>query len=101
MNESTKLLVLDEPTSGLHESNIQQIIDLLKSLIVNRSVTIVVIEHNLRFIGQADWIVDVGPGAGANGGHILFEGPPEQLLMHGNSFTAQALRKYFTAEILS
>jgi excinuclease UvrABC ATPase subunit len=99
MNESTKLLVLDEPTSGLHESNIQQIIDLLKSLIVNRSVTIVVIEHNLRFIGQADWIVDVGPGAGANGGHVLFEGSPEQLLMHGHSFTAQALRKYFTAGI--
>jgi excinuclease UvrABC ATPase subunit len=99
MNETTKLLVLDEPTSGLHESNIQQIIDLLKSLIVNRSATIVVIEHNLRFIGQADWIVDVGPGAGTNGGHILFEGPPEQLLVHGHSFTAQALRKYFTAGI--
>jgi excinuclease ABC A subunit len=101
MNETTKLLVLDEPTSGLHESNIQQIIDLLKSLIINRAVTIVVIEHNLRFMGQADWIIDVGPGAGKSGGRVLFEGTPQQLVTRDHSFTAQALSTYYNAENLS
>ncbi|MFT8639046.1 ATP-binding cassette domain-containing protein [Bifidobacterium sp.] len=95
MDETTKLLVLDEPTSGLHESNIQQIIDLLKSIIVKRGITIVVIEHNLRFIGQADWIVDVGPGAGKQGGRILYEGIAPRLMEHEQSPTAQALKAYF------
>ncbi|MFT8703861.1 ATP-binding cassette domain-containing protein [Bifidobacterium aquikefiricola] len=98
MNETTDLLVLDEPTSGLHESNIQQIIDLLKVIIDKRGITVVVIEHNLRFIGQADWIIDVGPGAGKQGGRILSEGPVQQLIADGHSFTAEALRAYYRNE---
>ena len=58
-------LILDEPTSGLHESNIRQQIALLRKLITNKGLTIIVIEHNLRFIGQADWVIDMGPGAQA------------------------------------
>lgn len=98
MDETTKLLVLDEPTSGLHESNIQQIIDLLKSIIVKRGITIVAVEHNLRFIGQADWIVDVGPGAGKQGGRILYEGIGPLLMEYGQSPTAQALKTYYRDE---
>lgn len=74
-------IVLDEPTRGLHESNIQQNINLLKNFIVKRQVTIIVVEHNLGFIGQADWVIDMGSGAaGYDGGKILFEGSPFELM---------------------
>ena len=88
-------LILDEPTSGLHESNILQQIALLRQLITNKGLTIIVIEHNLRFIGQADWVIDMGPGAGSVGGKVLFEGTPLALMRRNDTPTARAMNAYF------
>ncbi|WP_445337991.1 ATP-binding cassette domain-containing protein [Bifidobacterium sp. ESL0822] len=88
-------LILDEPTSGLHESNILQQIALLHKLITNKNLTVVAIEHNLRFIGQADWVIDMGPGAGSAGGKVLFEGTPLALMRRNDTPTAQAMNTYF------
>jgi len=95
LHNNSTTIVLDEPTSGLHESNIQQIINLLKKLIVKRQVTIIVVEHNLRFIGQADWVIDMGPSAGDNGGKVLFEGSPIELMNHYQTNTSIAMQEYF------
>ncbi|MFT4185785.1 MAG: excinuclease ABC subunit UvrA [Micrococcaceae bacterium] len=95
IKDAAKLLVLDEPTSGLHEANVQSLINLLKQLLVERGLTIIVIEHNLRVIGQANWLVDIGPYAGANGGKLLFEGTPHELVDKHDTLTAKAVRNYF------
>lgn len=94
LGQSSKILVLDEPTSGLHEYNVQDFINLLQNLIFKYGITIVVIEHNLRLIGQADWVVDIGPNAGNKGGKIMFAGSPEELVKQ-KTLTAVALRDYF------
>ncbi|KAA8370854.1 ATP-binding cassette domain-containing protein [Leuconostoc carnosum] len=96
LKDNVDTIVLDEPTSGLHESNIQQIINLLKKIIVNRQVTIIAVEHNLRFIGQADWVIDMGPGAGDQGGKVLFEGLPSSLMNNYQTNTSIAMGEYFT-----
>ncbi|PXY85451.1 hypothetical protein DKK73_01210 [Bifidobacterium asteroides] len=88
-------LILDEPTSGLHGSNILQQIALLRKLIANKGLTIIAIEHNLRFIGQADWVIDMGPGAGSAGGKVLFEGAPLALMRRNDTPTARAMNAYF------
>ena len=88
-------LILDEPTSGLHESNILQQLALLRKLIANKGLTIIAIELNLRFIGQADWVIDMGPGAGSAGGKVLFEGAPLALMRCNGTPTARALNTYF------
>lgn len=90
-----EILILDEPTSGLHESNILQQIALLRRLIVNKGLTIIAIEHNLRFIGQADWVIDIGPGAGSAGGKVLFEGAPLALMHRNDTPTARSMNAYF------
>ncbi|MGY3743224.1 ATP-binding cassette domain-containing protein [Leuconostoc inhae] len=95
LSKQSQIIVLDEPTSGLHEANIQELIDLLKNIILHRQLTILVVEHNLRFIGQADWDIDMGPGAGDNGGKVLFQGTPYELIKVGNTYTADALKQYF------
>lgn len=94
LGQSSKILVLDEPTSGLHEYNVQDFINLLQNLIFKYGITIIVIEHNLRLIGQADWVVDIGPNAGNKGGKIMFAGSPEELVKQ-KTLTAVALRDYF------
>ncbi|MCX8687801.1 hypothetical protein [Bifidobacterium sp. B4142] len=86
---------MDEPTSGLHESNILQQIALLRKLIVNTGLTIIAIEHNLRFIGQTDWVIDMGPRAGSAGGKMLFEGAPLALMRRNKTPTARAMNTYF------
>lgn len=95
IGDTSDILILDEPTTGLHESNVQQLIDMLQRLIDGHGLTIVAIEHNLRFIGQADWLIDMGPGAGAHGGKVLFQGSPSHLARSGSTPTAYALRRYF------
>ncbi|MDM4016020.1 excinuclease ABC subunit UvrA [Roseiconus lacunae] len=72
------LYLLDEPTTGLHFDDIAKLLDVMQRL-VDRGNTCVVIEHNLDVIKCADWVVDMGPGAGVSGGQIVFEGTPEQL----------------------
>ena len=90
------LYILDEPTTGLHMSDIGMLLDLLNGM-VDRGNTVVVIEHNLAVIEQADWIIDLGPDGGKNGGEIVFAGTPEKLLAAENSLTGEYLRRHQSA----
>lgn len=73
------LYVLDEPTAGLHPGETGELLGLLREM-VEEGASLLVVEHDPQVVAAADWVVDLGPGAGAEGGHILFEGRPEQLL---------------------
>ncbi|HEU4531240.1 MAG TPA: hypothetical protein VFR59_08635, partial [Steroidobacteraceae bacterium] len=102
------LYVLDEPTVGLHMADVEKLIRVLHRL-VDAGNTVVVVEHNLDVIAEADWIIDMGPEGGARGGRIVAQAPPETLVARpGRSHTAAALRDFlrsrrrarkFTAEV--
>src|SRR5699024_5283586 len=85
--------VFDEPTTGLHEDDIPTLLSCFEQLI-EQGNTVIIIEHNLTMMTHADWIIDVGPGAGMNGGHILYSGPPQGILDVDDSFTAKHLKRY-------
>ncbi|MBW0767574.1 ATP-binding cassette domain-containing protein [Mammaliicoccus lentus] len=88
-----EIFVFDEPTTGLHEDDIPTLLSCFEQLI-EQGNTVIIIEHNLTMMTHADWIIDVGPGAGMNGGHILYSGPPQGILDIDNSFTAKHLKRY-------
>jgi excinuclease ABC subunit A len=90
------LYLLDEPTTGLHWKDIQHLLGVLNRL-VDAGNTVIVIEHNLDVIKQADHIIDLGPEGGDAGGTIVAQGSPEQLIRIKESFTAQYLEKYLCA----
>ena len=85
------IIVMDEPTTGLHMSDIQNLLKLF-DMIVSRGNTLIVIEHNLEVMKQADWIIDIGPDGGKNGGEVVFAGTPEEMLRNAESLTADSLR---------
>ena len=85
------LFIFDEPTTGLHFHDIHKLLDSMNSLI-SRGHSIIIIEHNLEVIKCADWIIDLGPEGGKNGGAIVFEGKPEDIIKVENSYTGQALK---------
>lgn len=85
------IIVMDEPTTGLHMSDIQNLLKLFE-MIVSRGNTLVVIEHNLDVMKQADWIIDVGPDGGKNGGEIVFAGTPADMIRAAKTLTADSLR---------
>ncbi|MEO3885113.1 excinuclease ABC subunit UvrA [Nonomuraea sp. B5E05] len=85
--------VLDEPTTGLHLADVDQLLALLDRL-VDDGNTVVVIEHHQAVMAHADWIVDLGPGAGHDGGQVVFSGTPDELVATGSSLTALHLRDY-------
>ena len=87
------IYILDEPTTGLHFEDIKMLLNVLQEL-VNQGNTVVVIEHNLDVIKSVDWIIDLGPGGGANGGHIVATGTPEQVANIPESLTGKYLKKY-------
>jgi len=87
------LYVLDEPTTGLHFADIQRLLDVLGRL-VDKGNTVVVIEHNLEVVSHADWIIDLGPDGGDEGGRVVAEGSPEQLAKHATSHTGGHLAAY-------
>ena len=88
------LFLLDEPTTGLHFSDVEQLVECFRSLIdVGHSV--IVIEHNLTMMMAADWIIDLGPGAAADGGRIVVEGTPEEVAACKESLTGRALAEAF------
>ncbi|MCI0528004.1 MAG: excinuclease ABC subunit UvrA, partial [Nitrospira sp.] len=89
------LYILDEPTTGLHFADIQKLLDVLNRL-VDSGNTVVVIEHNLDVVKNADWIIDLGPEGGDRGGEIIAAGTPEEICRHSRSYTGQYLKKSLT-----
>ncbi|MEV5501213.1 excinuclease ABC subunit UvrA [Nonomuraea fuscirosea] len=85
--------VLDEPTTGLHLADVDQLLSLLDRLVEDGN-TVIVIEHHQAVMAHADWIVDLGPGAGHDGGQVVFTGTPAELVADGTSLTAVHLRDY-------
>jgi excinuclease ABC subunit A len=86
------LFVLDEPTTGLHFADIELLLNVLNRL-KDQGNTIVVIEHNLDVVKTADWIIDLGPEGGSDGGSIVASGTPEEIAKVNQSFTGQFLKK--------
>jgi len=84
------LYILDEPTTGLHFDDVKKLLDVLKRL-VDLGNTVIIIEHNLDVIKQADWLIDLGPEGGEGGGRIVAHGTPEQVARNKKSYTGQAL----------
>src|SRR5581483_1675285 len=85
------LYILDEPTTGLHFADIEKLLEVLQRL-VDGGNTVLVIEHNLDVIKQADWIVDLGPEGGEEGGEIVAVGTPEDVALVAESYTGRFLR---------
>ncbi|WP_435602060.1 ATP-binding cassette domain-containing protein [Streptomyces sp. bgisy130] len=95
MAERGAVYVLDEPTTGLHLADVDQLLGLLDRL-VDDGNTVIVIEHHQAVMAHADWIIDLGPGAGQDGGQVIFTGTPADLVATGDSLTARHLRSYVT-----
>ncbi|GAB3647831.1 ATP-binding cassette domain-containing protein [Streptomyces sparsus] len=96
MAEKAATYVLDEPTTGLHLADVDQLLALLDRL-VDDGNTVIVVEHHQAVMAHADWIIDLGPGAGQDGGRVVFTGTPADLVAHGDSLTARHLREYVAA----
>ena len=92
LDKKGNIYVLDEPTTGLHASDVTAIIELLDSL-VERGNSVIVIEHNLDVMKQADYLIDVGPDGGTAGGEIVFTGTPRQMVDSSHTITAEYLKK--------
>ena len=86
------IYILDEPTTGLHAHDIKKLLEVLQAFVLKGN-TVLVIEHNMDVIKTADWIIDMGPEGGDNGGYVLFQGKPEDLVKMKNSYTSQYLAK--------
>ncbi|RKZ26344.1 excinuclease ABC subunit UvrA, partial [bacterium] len=86
------LYILDEPTTGLHFEDVRLLLEVLQRL-VDRGNTVVVIEHNLDVIKCCDWIIDLGPEGGEEGGRIVCEGPPEEVASCPHSYTGKFLKE--------
>jgi excinuclease UvrABC ATPase subunit len=93
MSGAAEVYVLDEPTTGLHLQDVDNLIGLLDRLVA-AGRTVIVIEHNLDVVARADWVIDLGPGAGHDGGRVMFSGTPADLVAGGDSLTAQHLRTH-------
>ena len=93
MGEKGGILVLDEPTSGLHLADVRQLLALLDRL-VDTGKSVIVIEHHQAVMAHADWIIDLGPGAGRDGGRVVFEGAPADLVAGRSTLTGEHLAAY-------
>ena len=91
LHKKSRVYVMDEPTTGLHLSDVSHLLAIINRL-VDAGNTVIVIEHNLAIIKNADWIIDLGPEGGNKGGRVLFEGTPQQLLDCDQSLTSAYLR---------
>ncbi|HEX6033782.1 MAG TPA: ATP-binding cassette domain-containing protein, partial [Anaerolineales bacterium] len=91
LHKNGSIYMMDEPTTGLHMSDIGHLLEVINRL-VETGNTVIVIEHNLRIIKNADWIIDMGPEGGSKGGQVIFEGTPQQLLKAKRSITSEYIR---------
>ncbi|MEJ7635543.1 MAG: excinuclease ABC subunit UvrA, partial [Aeromicrobium sp.] len=89
----SSVYVLDEPTTGLHLADVEQLLGLLDRL-VESGKSVIVIEHHQAVMAHADWIIDLGPGAGQDGGRIVFEGTPADLVADRSTLTGEHLATY-------
>ncbi len=96
MSEQGGVYVLDEPTAGLHLADVEQLLGLLDRL-VDAGKSVIVVEHHQAVMAHADWIIDLGPGAGHDGGRIVFEGTPAALVAARSTLTGQHLARYVGA----
>ncbi|BDZ38316.1 ABC transporter ATP-binding protein [Microbacterium suwonense] len=96
MGEKGEVYVLDEPTTGLHLADVQQLLGVLDRL-VESGKTVIVIEHHQAVMAHADWIIDIGPGAGHDGGRVVFEGTPRDLVAARSTLTGEHLAEYVGA----
>jgi excinuclease UvrABC ATPase subunit len=96
MGDKGEVYILDEPTSGLHLADVEQLLALLDRL-VDSGRSVIVIEHHQAVMAHADWIIDLGPGAGHDGGAIVFEGTPAELVAQRSTLTAEHLADYVGA----
>ncbi|SJN22226.1 Excinuclease ABC subunit A paralog of unknown function [Microbacterium esteraromaticum] len=96
MGEKAGTYVLDEPTTGLHLADVENLLRLLDRL-VDTGKTVIVIEHHQAVMAHADWIIDIGPGAGHDGGRVVFEGTPADLVADGSTLTGKHLAAYVGA----
>jgi excinuclease ABC subunit A len=94
---TASLFILEEPTIGLHISDVRKLVDVLQRL-VDAGHTVVVIEHNLDLIAEADWVIDLGPEGGEGGGRLVAQGTPEEVAQNPNSHTGAYLKKILTAK---
>ncbi|MFE4609244.1 ATP-binding cassette domain-containing protein [Streptomyces niveus] len=93
MAEKSSVYILDEPTTGLHMADVDKLLALLDRL-VDAGNTVIVIEHHQAVMAHADWLVDLGPGGGHDGGQVVFTGTPADLVAHSDTVTARHLREY-------
>jgi len=93
MGEGGGVYVLDEPTTGLHLADLEQLLGLLDRL-VDSGKSVIVIEHHQAVMAHADWIIDLGPGAGHDGGRIVFEGVPADLVAARSTLTGEHLATF-------
>src|SRR6187549_1769836 len=91
LHKKGSIYVMDEPTTGLHMSDITHLLEVMNRL-VDSGNTVIVIEHNLDIIKNADWIIDMGPEGGSKGGQVIFEGTPAQIVNAEGSLTGQYMR---------
>ena len=96
MSEKGDIYLLDEPTTGLHPADVQQLLSLLDRL-VDSGKSVIVVEHHQAVMAHADWIIDLGPGAGHDGGRIVFEGTPADLVSAASTLTGKHLAEYVGA----
>ncbi|WP_245674367.1 ATP-binding cassette domain-containing protein [Actinoplanes rectilineatus] len=95
MGGAGSVYILDEPTTGLHLADVEQLLGLLDRL-VDAGKSVIVIEHHQAVMAHADWIIDLGPGAGHDGGKVVFQGTPADLIADGSTLTGQHLAEYVT-----
>lgn len=93
LNQTGTIYLLDEPTAGLHMKDVAKLIKLFDELVAAGN-TLIIVEHNLAVISQADWLIDVGPDAGIYGGEILYSGLPKASQNEPRSRTGAALKQY-------
>ncbi|MEP1891420.1 MAG: hypothetical protein ABJJ14_07120, partial [Cyclobacteriaceae bacterium] len=88
------LFIFDEPTTGLHFHDIKKLLDAINAL-VNAGNSVLIIEHNMEVVKNADWIIDMGPEGGEHGGNVCFAGLPEDMIKLADNYTASYLKEKF------